>query len=1004
MKTALSYILPVWKACEILGEDVVHRTVSSFLQLRRGGKKLDDVEQKKMDDDLDVLVRSLSYRHPPPNYPDTPIPPTVAQGWKMWASTPALQLDKSTLISWLVPANVRPFSGASGHQGLFDCWVYALQGHGVSASRSANVQVADALIFLAVCQQYNAFRQSQEGSSGDDGTDAVAPAPVAKGLDDSREDYSEAAAASNQPEVAVMARLVFRLYDSYQRKGVVARDTIHRFWTDVYGETLLQEYQDILTTLYSGDKSPQALVGENDFCRRVEEHGLFVVLDWMGRLARGLVPTPAIPLSTSAYLDTIRSQMTPPLPLCDMYALAEHRLYEIKRRFHSLTLSSKHVDVIQGDPMSEQAEATSSATEAAASGVSSTVTFRHYQAISEYAFCKAVSLPNSDLGHGGYLPQSLASLLFRAGGYMDPASTSGASVAVPSLSNGSAAPSQQPQPQYYWSLYQVLQFGCMAVRTNVVQSEGKNRALLRFVFRMFQLSAATNDEDDDEGDAMVLSRAQVAQAIVLLNEFADYRRSADSPVGDDDTSEVPSFLVNHDNLEDSLIEEESAIVLGLLPPKPSASTKAGYYKLSELVDHVLDKTVTPNAMSFDEFCTWEAAQVQGGPPSRCGFLMLELRLIAAVLFGIPPTEASMEVMLIGEIEGRHRERYPHSDVSRRGPRGTIWYLIDAEWLKQWATLVKKIANTPQNTEDMRGANKNDSADNTKARGLDRINNRGLLADDKSLNLRPDIRWKHDYEILPPLGWSALQAWYDGGPPIYRTVVRYVTSQPTSPHASVPSKRLPRIPTENELELYPLFVTVYLCDASSRGEARPFQQNYQLSRVSPVMVMLVQLCKELDVDPEWARLWVLENDPDMPATPAAAALKLEHDDWILSLDQNIIEQRKRRASPSEQGKGITLLLELKDRDTGKWPRGVDGKEWTFKEKNQTKETRSDVGDGIVGLYNMGYVREIWKKVSIHVCDCTNPVLPFAAIRATSTLPYNASATRQYFESILLPKPI
>lgn len=977
MKTALSHILPVWEACDIVGEDLTRRVVSSFLYLRRGGTRLDDADKKKLEDEIDTLTRALMYRHPPPNYPDAPIPPTVSAGWKAWASTPSLQMDKSTLLAWLVPGAARPHSGASGHQGLFDCWVYALQTHPASSASPsaasptaasaaaalarAQIQVPDVLIFLAVCQQYMDYRAAHPETTKEG-------VPTAEGLDDTtsgnnddNDDNDNEGGGSNKSgseAVMIMSRLAFRLYDSYQKKSVVARDTIHRFWTDVYGETLLQEYQGILTTLYLGDKSPQAVIGETDFCRRVSEHKLYVVLDWLGRLASGFAPpSPSLPLSTNAYLETIRSQMTPPLPLCDMYALAEHRLYEIKRRFHSLTLSSKSVDVIQGDPMSEQtadvADASSpgaaSSSTAAANAATSSAPFRHYQAITEAAFCKAVSSPNADMGHGGYLPRSLAQLLFRAGGYIDPAAAAAASHGPRSAD----VTGSQPSSQYLWSLYQVLQFGCTAVRSNVVQSEGRNRSLLRFLFRMFQLAAMSDDEDGD--DEMVLNRAQVAHMLLLLNEFADFRRMADSPVGDDESSEVPSILLNHECLEDSLVEEESCIVLGLKPQssKPSSSQQAGYYKLSELVDYALEGADTPNQMSFDEFCSWEAVQQQGGPPSRCGFLMLELRLVAAVLFGIPPTEATMEVMLIGEIEGRHKERYPQSEVSRRGPRGTIWYLIDAEWLKQWATMVRKIAKTPQNAEDARAASK-DGDEGTKVRGLDRINNRGLLADDKSLNLRPDIRWKHDYEILPPLGWSALQAWYDGGPPIYRTVVRYVTAQPASPHASVATKRASRIPTENELELYPFFVTVYLCDATSRGEARPFLQNFQLSRVSPVMVMLVQLCRELEVDPDMARLWVMESNPDAPPTPAAPSpSKHDAEDWVLSLDQNIIEQRKRRATTStDHGKGITLLLELKDKETGKWPRGVDGKEWSFVAKSKVEEQRSNIGDGVVGLYNMG----------------------------------------------------
>jgi hypothetical protein len=388
-----------------------------------------------------------------------------------------------------------------------------------------------------------------------------------------------------------------------------------------------------------------------------------------------------------------------------------------------------------------------------------------------------------------------------------------------------------------------------------------------------------------------------------------------------------------------------ASLLGLLPPKLNRSAiqaksngKASDAKveLKQLVEYVLQGD-TGTSLNFDQFCRWNKASPVDGPRLRLGPLMTDLRMVAAVLFGIPPTLASMEVALIAEIQRRHKYRYTQTDVSRRGPRGTVWYIINNEWFKDWAVLVKKVSGTSEDAQDGRDDSKSDSV-----RGLGRISNKSLLADNGSLALRGDIRWRHDYEILPPLAWSALQAWYDGGPPIHRTVVPYIPSTgPANPHSSVP-----RIRTENEIELYPYFVTVFLCDATSRGEARPFQQYVPLSRVSPVGIMQVQLCKGLDTDPDLARIWVMGRNPD--------GLKDESgEDWILNLRTNIVEQRKRRNCSTDHG-GITLLLELKDKKTGLWPRGLDGKEWAFREKPVIEPDALDTGDGVVGLYNMGYV--------------------------------------------------
>jgi hypothetical protein len=354
-----------------------------------------------------------------------------------------------------------------------------------------------------------------------------------------------------------------------------------------------------------------------------------------------------------------------------------------------------------------------------------------------------------------------------------------------------------------------------------------------------------------------------------------------------------------------------------------------------------------DTLAFDGFCKWHYSKDPSELPlsqRRVGPFLVELRLIASVLFGVPPTKASTEDNLIQEIQRRQKYRYPQTDVARRGPRGTIWYIIEDKWFKRWMAHVQRVSGTDGDIKDGREIVGADS------RGLGKINNTFLLAANGTLALKSDIRWRHDYEIVPPLAWSALQAWYDGGPPIYRSVVRYI---PSNGAPSVHS-RSPRVRTEFEIELYPFFVTVFMCDASSRGEARPFQQYAPVSRVSPVGVFLVQLCKGLDVDPKLGRIWMMESLPDDPNTDGA-------EDWLLNLELNVMEQRNRRststAAEALSANRITLLLELKDPTSGKWPRGLDGKTWTFGEKQRFGELNRrpgepDTGTGIVGLYNMG----------------------------------------------------
>lgn len=997
MKSHLSHILPVWRACEILGEPTVMRIGTSLLRLREyANHTLQNSNNKQqsspprnddtvVEQEMQVLTAALFYRPParamvdPLEDPlgssaqqEPSVPTHISASWKRWLSSKTLQLDKATLLPFLVPNVVQP--GSAGHMGLFDCLVYALQGHALSytstyygGSNSNTIWIPDVLILLAICQQYREYRRN-----------VTARNSKLLNLDTSSRSTTT---VQDQKVIWTMALLTYRIYDSYLKKGTVTRDTVHRFMTDIYGDDSYKRPNAVAlldAMFYSSEASAdptsllQAAVTEKEFCTRCldtvrPETGSHILLDWVAVLGNAMTPLERIPASIIAYLEAMNS--TRP-PLCQIYDLADNRfLYEIKRRFHSLVQQQQGAvlsfggggtsPLIQGDPMTGSSAAPDntimdSSTQSSCAGGSSSSSNHNSnrQVVTEAAFCHSMNQANEELGTGGYLPMNLATLVFRAGCQTSDGSTTN----VPGLTS----------PNVGWGLYHVMQLGCMAVRLDVTKKSENDpdKPLLRFLFGMFQVSSeaaasdnntSTNNCDDEIIDKHILTRPQVTRMLQRLMEHLEFRRRVDASPLDfdyDDDSAGQKYELDNDGDTRNDLEEESkkislatAVALGLLQP-PEGSKPGDLIPLQTVIDHVMKDTAVKDQMTFEEFCVWNRAsddtlKKRGRAGGRLDYLMTELRLIAGVKFGIPPTLASMEVKLIAEIEKRHRKRYPQSDVSRRGPRGTVWNIIDSAWFKAWAALVNDISGTTEDAADGRGDPRND-----RVRGLVRISNTGLLVENGSLSLRPDIRWKHDYELLPPLAWSALQAWYDGGPPIHRSVVKYIaTSGATaSPH----SARSP-MPTENEIELYPYFVTVYLCDAASRGEARPFQQNFQLSRVSPIIVLLVQLCKELDVSPDSARLWVMGSSSGASTVGGAGGPSLD-DDWILSSDMNIVEQRKRRGV-SKDGR-ITLLLELKDRDTGVWPRGADGKEWAFRDGSSPPQIPTDLGDGVVGLYNMG----------------------------------------------------
>lgn len=806
MKTHLSsHIFPLHVACEILGQDLVHRLVESLLLLRDSQNS----PRQQRANEIDMLVDSMFYKDSDDGSLDDsstsgrPPPPAVSAAWKKLWNSSTLLLDKASIVPFLIPHVLNGL-----HLGLLDCWVWALGG-------GPTVRLPDVLIYLAVCEQYN--NRSER--------------------DDSKQVLWN------------MSTMTYRVLECYlKRENTVSRDTLHRFLQDIYGDSSVKELKGPLDDLYcTTDLS--AILTQDQFCRGIamtDENTRHMLLDWLAALGGSLTPPAECSETVTAYTETITAATTSQT-LRQRYGLNETNTFATKRRFHSLvqqqqTPHPSSNNVVQGDPMwGSGVDSKTSATPAA---------------ITADTLVQALSEVPSNMAEGEvYFSSKLARQL----------------VTKP------------------WSLVDVLEFGAVAVRD-------ESDAVWKYVAQMVVVN------DPDSTPEFVLEKWEKHHVRILLEmllNHAAFRERIDRPVNSEDLEE--------EDLDDE-IRLSHAVDLGLADPAPGARP-TDPVDLDELVERAMGEAQT---WELSDVILWNATTGDARSGGAAGFL-LELRLVAAVFFGIPPL-LSYELDLVVELDRRHRRRFPNTEVSRRGPRGTVWYMMDALWLKDWTQQARKA-----------NASKADRAQPiVPTSRLPPISNTHLLVENGSLELRREIRWKHDYELVPPLTWSALAAWYDGGPPIYRSVVHYDGTN--GYHSTAP------IPTEFEIELYPYFVCIYLCDMSSSGEPRPFSQNFQLSRVSSTRRVLVHLCQQLDVEPAAARLWVLQENGS---------------DWILELEPSVTEQRKRRGV-DQSDDNIQLLLELKDQETGSWPRGVDGKQVP----KQIHTPRSEIGDGVVGLYNMG----------------------------------------------------
>uniref|UniRef100_A0A448ZNE9 ubiquitinyl hydrolase 1 n=1 Tax=Pseudo-nitzschia multistriata TaxID=183589 RepID=A0A448ZNE9_9STRA len=954
--------MPISEACDILGEDRVKRIVSGIFMFQTNQqspnrsytkeqlRNLEEAFAEKADvlvqammfvpgkvlakksggvQQAMMLMKAMDMSSSALSSTDgaDQIPAPIRNSWKSLLTTRSLMLDKATIIRFLVPSCAQPHTGPGGHMGLFDCLVYAVQikpSLTTTSTTSAStplVTIPDIIIFFAVCQKY----WDLQGQSDPD----VIPS-----------------FSGDDPAIKNMSQLMFLVYDGYRKNSVIGRDTIHRFMSDVYGDESFKTSaaKDVLGKMFTNPNSPltgrefRAGISQTMSYTPTPSHFL---LDWMATLAQAIMPPHLSKSSNDNDDDTEGADIGRNLPdsaavllqkmdkqrrwlpeICEKYFLAEFRLYEIKRRFHSLVESN--TNIIRGDPMRAAVNQDGGNSNGTAdgrdrgnvrrkSGVNSNAP-KHV--IPAHSFLRKVCHPSEEMGHGGFLPKEIAERIFES--VARSLSSLGESDGV-----GDESKEDPEMGTCYWDLCHVLQFGGMALR-----SKDKDESLVKWIMQLFGNRGQNT-----------LNRMELGDLMVCLCKHADFRKRVDRPkmdIADDSDNEEEE---NTDGPIEMMVNTLSALDLALVP-QSFARTKSEYSSkvpVNELVDHFLETVeAKEDIVTEEQFLRWYNETEQYSR-QRLGPLIVDIRLIAGVIFGVPPKLASLEYLLVKDIQERHRKRYPPTDVSRRGPRGTIWYLLDATWYKAWSELINVVRNTQEDCEDLRDM----SSTSSSPRRLGQINNTKLLRENGSLALRTSIKWQHDYEILPPLGWSALQAWYDGGPPVSRTVVPYNSGTSSS---GIPNSRgrQSSLRTDNEIELYPLFVTMFLCDSSSRGEARPFQQGVPVSRVTPIRMLLIQLCKEMDADPNMCRLWVMEpsGDPDQN----------ENNDWLLNVDLNIDEQRKNRVGVNQNGtSNITLLLELKNEETDKWPRGIDGKNWMFRKgDSNTMET----GDGIVGLYNMG----------------------------------------------------
>ena len=299
-----------------------------------------------------------------------------------------------------------------------------------------------------------------------------------------------------------------------------------------------------------------------------------------------------------------------------------------------------------------------------------------------------------------------------------------------------------------WTLFDAIYFGCITVRAELLYSGKKNvsldpadSALLEFIFSLFLL--LPRSPTDAVSDPHSLSRSQIAQMILLLLEQASFRLLADSPLSMSNAQDYNRSYYVVDELENIMINISEASILGLLPKTidfandRKTNHASDFISLGKLINYVFDDAgldcTIENCLSFDNLMRWYLASSDHNSTlllsqRRLGPLLVDLRIFAATIFGVKPYHPATEKFIIKEAMRRHRCRYPQTDSAKRGPAGTMWYIIQANWWNRWVNYVDS-----------------DVDDTSVQEKIPKIDNSQLLVDHGPIALRSNVR-KAEFEV------------------------------------------------------------------------------------------------------------------------------------------------------------------------------------------------------------------------------------------------------------------
>lgn len=571
-------------------------------------------------------------------------------------------------------------------------------------------------------------------------------------------DFTQFIAVVQKGTLKQQAALAFRIYDVVQN-GVVTKEGVSRFINAIHGQDyvssaetkrgLIRIFQaappgkknttTVLKSTRSSDSSSTSTSSKSkssadntdnkkslssgqqgssfvelnmeEFIHRVEQYATIqnnkpshFLVDWLRSLVAHIIPQSPSPEYTQQLSKFPRLIAQPQgrelHMLCARYRITPILLFEVKRKYHSILANSNPVPIMHATKPAKVLQEGRCETEA--DGNSQPKESR----LDLDAWLNAVNVKN-DMG-GGYLPISLAKLVFLAGCRTTKevlsvkSYTSKVRPSLRSLSQEYLEASNSPKDETekfpgeilptqsqnctendVWTLYDFVSFGGLSIRgVWEASNELKDDPLVEFTFRVF---AGKHDYrgmhyHETSIEKLMMDRKEVENMIMLLVEHVKFRRSRDAPLFSgkngiiENTDETSCESNQHENgyqvgeaSEASSVEESILSSLGFLPKSSVVSnqqkeslvnqgnTSGGSSSLVS-VSYVVHGMLLElgcaelDGLSFDAFVRW----IEADRKCRLAQFFTELRVISGSVFGVrPATPLMVSLYVLWRFEHMH---------------------------------------------------------------------------------------------------------------------------------------------------------------------------------------------------------------------------------------------------------------------------------------------------------------------------------------------------------------